>query len=156
MNPVVASRRIAAPLDRVFQTVSDVRHFSKAVPDITHVEYLSDTRSGVGTRFIETRVMNGREGKVELEITEYEENDHVRLVSDAGGTIWDSLFAVRQVGSKVELSLEMGVFPHTLIARLTTWLIRGVVARSIEADMDAVKTSCESPKGGAGGSWADQ
>jgi len=55
--------------------MAHIDNFRKAVPGITSVEFLSETRSGVGTRFRETRVMNGREATVELEVTEFVEND---------------------------------------------------------------------------------
>ena len=45
------TRAIDAPIDSVFQTVSDINHFSKAVPRILDVEILSEVKSGVGTPF---------------------------------------------------------------------------------------------------------
>lgn len=64
MKPVVVSRTIAAPIDLVFQTISDPRNFQAAVPHIKQVEFLTDQQSGVGTKFRETRVMQGREDSV--------------------------------------------------------------------------------------------
>lgn len=95
MSQTRISRTIDAPVDRVFRTVADVREFSAAVPDILGIEFLSETRSGVGTRFRETRRFGKREAATELEVTEYEMGQRVRIVSDAGGTVWDSLFTVR-------------------------------------------------------------
>ena len=46
------------------------------------------------TRFRETRVMKGREASTVLEVTEYESPRRIRLVSDEGGTIWDTVFTV--------------------------------------------------------------
>ncbi|MBT8402019.1 MAG: SRPBCC family protein, partial [Rhodothermia bacterium] len=85
---------IAAPVDRVFDTIAHIQNFSRAVPHIVNVEILSETQSGVGTRFRETREMRGREMTTELEITEYVKDKSVRIVSDEGGTIWDTLFTV--------------------------------------------------------------
>ena len=61
MAQYAATRTIDAPPDRVFRTVAHIDHFREAVPHITNVEYLSETQTGVGTRFRETRVMRGRE-----------------------------------------------------------------------------------------------
>ena len=41
------------------------------MPDVVKIEMLSDTTSGVGTRFLETRLMRGKEATTELEVTEY-------------------------------------------------------------------------------------
>jgi len=147
MNRIHISRTIAAPAGLVFQTVSDVRNFREAVPHITHVEFLSDQQSGAGTRFRETRVMHGRKQTVELEVAEYMENDRVRMVSDAGGATWDTMFSVSACSDRMAdmaiLEMEMEITPRTLLARLMTPLIRGMVVKGVEADMDAVKACCE-------------
>ena len=146
MKPIHISRTIAAPLDLVFQTVSDVRKFREAVPHITNVEFLSDLQVGAGTRFRETRVMNGREQTVELEVAEYIDDDRVRMISDAGGTVWDTMFTVSKGSDNVTLEMQMEIKPHTLFARIMTPLIRGMVVKAVESDMDAVKAFCESSR----------
>lgn len=143
MKPIQISKTIEAPVEVVFQTVSDVRNFRKAVPHITNIEFLTDQQVGVGTRFRETRLMNGSEQSVELEVAEFAENDRVRMISDAGGTIWDTLFTVTQDGEHSTLQMEMDIKPHTWFARLTTPFIRGMVVKGVETDMDAVKAYCE-------------
>ena len=146
MKPVYISRTIAAPLELVFQTVSDIRNFRDAVPHITHVEFLSDQHVGAGTRFRETRSMNGREHTVELEVAEYVVNERVRMISDAGGTIWDTMFTVSKGSDYVTLEMQMDIKPHKLVARIMTRLIRGMVVKGVETDMDAVKAFCESKR----------
>ena len=62
--------------------------------------FLSEVRTGVGTRFRETRLMHGKERSTELEVTEYVENERVRMVADTDGTVWDSVFVVSPVEGK--------------------------------------------------------
>ncbi|MCP4890026.1 MAG: hypothetical protein GY904_25910 [Planctomycetaceae bacterium] len=144
MKPIHTARTIIAPLDLVFQTVSDVRNFREAVPHITKVEFLSEQEVGVGTRFRETRVMNGREQTVELEVAEYVKDVRVRMISDAGGTVWDTMFTVSENVENVVVEMQMDIKPHTLFARIINPLIRGMIVRAVESDMDAVKAFCES------------
>ena len=140
-------RKIDAPVKAVFDAVADASNFSRAVPDIVRVEFLGESRVGVGTRFRETRVMRGREASTVLEVTEYVRNERVRMVADAGGTVWDSLFTVMGVGEgdgeRVRLELVMEARPYRLMARLLVPLMRRVVAKAVEGDMDAVKGWCE-------------
>lgn len=143
MTTTTRSITIAAPVERVFDAVAHIDRFSDAVPNIRDVEYLSDIRRGVGTRFKETREMNGREASSVLEVTEYEENKRVRLVSDAGGTVWDTLFTVQPANGETELAMVMEARPHTLLARVSTPMIKGMVAKAIQADLEAVKEYCE-------------
>lgn len=147
MTRTTVSRTIHAPIDKVFDTIAHVDNFSKAVPGILEVEYLSDRRKGVGTRFRETRRMGNREASTELEVTEYVANDRVRLVADEGGTVWDTVFSVKPVGDAVELTMVMDAKPHKLTARLMNPLIKGMVQKHIEKDLDAVKSYCEGDAG---------
>lgn len=143
MKAIHLSRSIDAPKDAVFRTISDIRNFSEAIPEITHVEFVTDQQSGAGTRFKETRVMKGRESTVEIEVAEYVENDRVRMVSDAGGTIWDTLFRVEEESGTTVLTMTMDIRPKSFLARIITPLIRGMVVKGVESDMDAVKAFCE-------------
>ena len=94
--------------------------------------------------FRETRMMNGREATVELEVAEYNKNQSIRMISDAGGTVWDTVFTVAKVGDATEMKMVMEAKPHKFMARIMNPLIRGMVAKAVEADMNCVKDYCES------------
>ena len=140
---VSTTRHIEAPIEEVFRTLATIDEFRKAVPGIVNVEFLSDSRYGVGTRFRETRMMNGKGVSTELEVTELAENEYIRIVSDAGGTIWDTIFRVAGIGKQTEMKMTMDAMPYDLGAKLITPLILGMVAKFVEQDMDSVKHHCE-------------
>ncbi|MDR9364470.1 MAG: SRPBCC family protein [Balneolaceae bacterium] len=143
MSTIKVTRQVEAPVGDVFETISDIRNFSKAVPDIVDVKFLSEIKSGVGTKFKETREFNGREAATVLEVTELVENDHIRIVSDTQGTIWDSLFTVTEKDGGCELTLEMEARPYKFLSKLMVPLMKGFVKKALEKDMDAVKGYCE-------------
>ena len=143
MSFTSVTKTIDAPKDLVFATVSDIQNFSKAVPHILEVEFLSEQKAGLGARFRETREMNGRKASTELEVTEFVENERVRMVSDAGGTIWDTLFSVSGDGDATRLDVVMDARPHKFLAKLVTPLIKGMVSKAVAKDIDAVKAYCE-------------
>ena len=143
MTRTVVTRAIRAPTETVFRTVADISEFSKVVDKIVHVEFLTEQKYGLGTRFRETRMMNGKEAATELEVTEFAENDHIRLVADSHGSIWDSIFTVRPTGDAVELKLVMEGRAYKLLPRIMNPLIKGIIQKAVEGDMDAVKAWCE-------------
>ena len=144
MGRTTASRTIQAPLETVFDTVARIENYSKAIPQIVNVEFLSDVRLGVGTHFRETRLMGGKEVSTELAVTEYVENDHIRLVTDTHGTVWDSVFTVKPASDGgVDLTLVMDANAHKFLAKLMNPLVKGVIRKALEKDMDAVKAFCE-------------
>ena len=146
MTRTQVSRIVNAPIGVVFNTVADINQFSKAIPHIVKVEILSDVRSGVGTKFRETRLMKGREAATDLEVTEFAQNEHVRLVADSHGTIWDSVFAVKSIAGGTELTLTMDAKSDKLIPKIMNRLIYGMVKKALERDMDSVKEYCEKEK----------
>lgn len=143
MTRTTVTRQIHAPLEKVFATVADIRNFSKAVPHITNVEFLTDTHLGLGTRFRETRMMQGKEHHTELEVMEYVENDKIRIIADTHGTIWDTTFTVRPFNDFVELQMVMDAKTDKFINKMMNRMIKGIVQKAIERDMDAVKDYCE-------------
>ena len=137
------ARRIDASPARVFGAVAHIDEFSKAVPGIVKVEFLSDRRAGKGARFRETRLVRGRESTVDLEVTEYEPDSRVRFVSDTHGTVWDTVFTVEPEGTGTVLTMTMDATGKSPLPRIVNVLIKGMVRKAIEADMDAVKAYCE-------------
>lgn len=145
MTRTELSRTIDAPVGVVFSTIADISNYSKAVPHIVNVEFLSEVRTGVGARFRETRKMGGRSATAELEVTEFVPNERVRIVSDQGGAVWDTVFTVTSAedGRATRLDVAMEARPHRFLARLLTPLTKGFVARAISADLNAVKIYAE-------------
>jgi uncharacterized protein YndB with AHSA1/START domain len=139
-------RTIHAPIELVFDTVSDISNFSRAIPHILNVEFLTDTRSGVGTRFRETRLMRGREAVTELEVTELVPNERVRLVAYTGGVLWDSVFTVTPKNGSTVLTLTMNSLTNNIMRKLMVLLIGGMLKTALEGDMDAVQAYCEKTK----------
>lgn len=143
MSQIVITRMIKAPVDRVFATVADIRNYANAVPAITEVDILTEQETGVGTRFREARWMKNREVATELEVTEYVENERVRLIADSHGAVWDSVFTVRPADGGTELVLTMESRAGGLIPRILNWLMSGMYRKALGQEMDAVKTFCE-------------
>lgn len=137
-------REVAAPADLVFEVVSDIHRFREVIDAIVDVEMHTEGPIGVGTRFRETRLMNGREASTTLEITEYQPPRRVRLVADEHGTVWDTTFDVEAAGPQsCVLVMRMEGRAHKILAKLMNPFIRGMIQRAVEGDMDAVKLHCE-------------
>ena len=143
MSRVAVSRRIAAPRERVFRAITDIERFPDHDPDIVAVEFLTEQRSGVGTRFRETRRMKKREMVTELEVTEFETNRRVRMVADTHGTVWDTLFSVDSVDDATELTIEMDARPHKLLPRIMNRFMTGFFRKGIAQHLDNVRRRCE-------------
>ena len=89
--------------------------------------------------------MKGKEATVELEVTEFVENEHIRIVSDTNGTVWDTVFTVAPVGDQTRLDMVMDAKAYKLLPKLMNPIIKGMIQKAIEQDMDSVKIYCETP-----------
>lgn len=144
MKQITITHHIKAPLEKVFDVIAHIDNYQNAVPHITKVEFLSETKRGVGAKFRETRNMKGREVSSTIEVTEYNPNELVRFVSDEGGTIWDTLFTTTASDNGTAMTMQMEARPYKLFAKLITPLIMGMIGKAVEKDMLALKEYCES------------
>ena len=144
MGRTVATRVIRAPLAVVFNTVSDVRRLAQALPVIRNVEFLTTTTSGVGTRYRQTRGTGSRAATYEMEVTEFVPNDHVRIVTQPAGTVWDSVFSVSPVSpDRTTLTLVMEGRTQRFLSIVLNFLIAGMLKRAVESDMNKITAYCE-------------
>lgn len=147
MAEVATVRNIDAPPQQVFDVISNIENLQEVNPNIVAVEFLSDSRTGVGTRFRETRRIGKREATTTLEVTEYEAPNHLRIISDEGGTIWDTVFTVDERAGGSTLRVRMDIRPYRMMARLMTPIAKRMVQTAIDNDMDGVKAYCEERAG---------
>jgi uncharacterized protein YndB with AHSA1/START domain len=137
-------RTIHAPVAAVFDTVADPAHFADAIGGVTKLEFLSATKSGAGTRFRQSRVINGKEMTLDFDVTEYVPNQRVRIVNEVHGTRWDSLITLTPSNAFTTLTMRMDTETRPLIPRLLMPLmLRLFIRKAVERDFDAVKAYCE-------------
>jgi len=143
MTMIAVQREIDAPVETVFRAVTEIERFPDIQPDVLAIEFLTESRSGVGTRFRETRRQGKNEMITELEVTEFDPPQRARMVTDSHGTIWDTVFLVRPSGGKSELVIEMDARPHTLLTKIMTPIMKGMFRKGMEEYIDLLREHCE-------------
>ncbi len=143
MPKIVVTEQIESSPPAVFDAVANLENLPTAIPMIQRIEFLGDQKSGVGTRFRETRLMGKSEHITELEVTELVENEHVRMVSDTHGTVWDSVFTVKPDGESTTLEIAMDARGHRMFARAMNFLLQGLFKKGLQSHIAAVKEHCE-------------
>lgn len=143
MPKIVVERAIHAPVSLIFDAVANIENLPNTSPDIVSVEFLSETRSGVGTRFREVRNHKGKEMVTELEVTEHETDRRARMVTDSHGTVWDTTFTTTPTGDDAVLRIAMDARGNTVFTRVMNMVMQSVFRRGLEKHIDTVKTYCE-------------
>lgn len=140
---------INAPIDKVFDVFADIKNAESRIEGISKIEILSEVKSGVGTRWRETRVIFGKEATEEMEISKLEKNKMYEVVAASNGAEYRTIFDFKEVngGTKVEMIFEGK--PVSLMAKLMTplgFLFKGMTKKLLQKDMDDLKEFIEAKK----------
>jgi carbon monoxide dehydrogenase subunit G len=147
MKSVAVGVRIDAPARRVWEVCSDIAHAADTIPDITKIEFLGESRQGVGTRWRETRLMSGREVTEVLEIAEWHPPESYVVVARHHGHEFRAVVRVASDGTWARLEYDFGARPLTFVGRVAGALLgpltRGSLVRALTAELAAIKRRCE-------------
>lgn len=135
---------IEAPPEGVWAVLTDIEGLPNREQAVEKIEFLTEQKTGVGTRFRETRSMGRRTVETELKVTEMDENESIRFVSDVGGTVWDTVYRCHPEGGATRLEIDMNARPHKLSARLMNPLILPMVRKGMVKHLADLKRFCES------------
>ena len=97
-----------APKD-VFQFVTDSANAPKVIPSVVRMEKLTDGPIGVGTRYQETRLIDGKEQTAELEIVAFDSGSRYSVRNEAQGieTIYEYDLHPENDGTRILLTCHV-------------------------------------------------
>jgi uncharacterized protein YndB with AHSA1/START domain len=100
---------IARSPKEVFGFITASENAPKVVPSVKSMVKLTEGPVRVGTRYRETRLMNGKDAHAELEIIEYEPNQKYAMKNMTEGiqTVYRYIFQPERDGTRVNLVCEI-------------------------------------------------
>lgn len=100
---------IARTPKEVFDFITASENAPKVAPNIKSMVKLTEGTVGVGTRYRETRLMNGKEAQAELEIVDFEPGQRYAMKNATEGieTIYRYTFQQEKDGTRVDLICEL-------------------------------------------------
>lgn len=103
------SEWIALPPKEVFDFVTDPNNAPKVVSSVKSMVKLTDGPAGKGTRYRETRLMNGKEQAAELEVAAFQPNEQYAVKNQLEGfeTTYTYHFAPENHGTRIKLICEV-------------------------------------------------
>ena len=150
MTAVTIVTEIAAPVGRVFEAFTDVEHSAGRVVNIRKTELLTVGGFKLGTRWLETREVLGREDTAEMETTAYERNRTYTITHNKGGARVDAVFTFTphdddRTSVAVDFHLQRGGLPPGALA-VVQWAIADRVRDVIGHDLADLKRFIERPQ----------
>ena len=120
----------------------DFENAAEHVPAIKSVEILSDVRSGVGTRFRETRVIFGKEASEVMEVTSFEPGRSYVVEAASCGQEYVTECRVEPDGTGCRAITTMHATPTTLTAKIVApicgVIFGGMMKKALRGDLEAV------------------
>ena len=103
------SEWISRPPKEVFDFITTSDNAPKVVPSVKSMVKLTEGPVRVGTRYRETRLMNGKEAHAELEVVAYEPNQKYAMknVTEGIETVYRYTFHPEGDGTRVDLVCEV-------------------------------------------------
>ena len=150
MTAVTIVTEIAAPVNRVFEAFTDVEHSAGRVANIRKTELLTVGGFKLGTRWLETREVLGREDTAEMETTAYERNRTYTITHNKGGARVDAVFTFTphdddRTSVAVDFHLQRGGLPPGALT-VVQWAIADRVRDVIGHDLADLKRFIERPQ----------
>ncbi len=143
---ILIEQEIKAPVEHVFQRLTDLDKWSETVSGIESVEKLTDGPVGVGTRFKETRVMFGKSCTEEMEFAEFRPNSMYAIEAHSCGCLYRTEIHCESSGASTKVRMEMNSKPLTLMAKLMSpmgWMMSGMMKKCLAQDLVDIKQAIE-------------
>lgn len=149
MAAITVQESIAARPEEVFAASSNIPAWAEVIPAITKIEMLTDGPIGVGTRFIETRTMFGREASETMEVIEFEPPSHYVLSAESHGCRYRTEIRFEPDGDATRMSFHFNAEPLTLFAKIMSFVMKPMMKKMIQLcakDLQALKEHIESQR----------
>ena len=134
---------IAAPSERVFAALTDLANAPKLLSGIGEVQLLTPGPLGKGSRFRETRTVQGSKATVEVEISEFEPNKRYAARNEMNGVEIVYCYDVQARDSGTRVELECQVMARGL-KKLMVPIIVGVLEKEDRGHLESLKKLVES------------
>ncbi|MGP4000164.1 SRPBCC family protein [Streptomyces sp. 8N706] len=145
---VVVERRVAAPVARVWEALTDLESAPSILSGVERVEVLTPGPFTEGTRWRETRRMLGKEATEEMLVTACEEPEHFVVEADSRGAHYVSDFTLTpEDQDATTVRMAFTATPYSGVAGMLAKVFGGLgaktVRQSIEKDLAEVAASVE-------------
>jgi len=144
---VAVEETFAAPIEKVYEVLSDIAHAEERIAGIEKLEILSDVTSGVGLRWRETRVMFGKEATEEMEMVQCDPPNFYRVEAASHGMEYVSEYSFRALDEgSTQVSLVFSGDPISFMAKLMTpigILFQGATRKALQQDLIDLRSAIE-------------
>lgn len=133
---------IARPQKQVFDFITDSRNAPKIGSNTKEMIKLTEGPVGVGTRYSETRIMNGKEAVAELEIVEFQppQKYSVKNVTEGIDSVYHYSIQPEKDGTRINLVCEVTA---SGVKKLMTPMVASILKKEDGDHLQRLKKAME-------------
>lgn len=146
MGNITLTRRVNAPIDRVFAVLTELERAPERISSIKRLEIITPGPVGRGTKFRETRMMFGKEATETMEITDVQPGKSMTISAGSCGAVFTTTFQLSREGSGTLIEQVTSCTPVSLFAKLMTpisMLMMKPMKKMMQRDLDDIAASIE-------------
>ncbi len=136
MSEVSVTRLVGAPIEAVWETVTDVGRYPERVASYVRIEFLSPQRTGVGARWRQWRTVFGREHDQTLEIVAWDPPHRAVTRARESGAAYETTYGLEAEKDATVVSVTFEARPTNPLAGLFQRLLG---RRFMEATREAME-----------------
>ena len=139
-------KHFEAPLEMVFELLSDLEHAEENIRGIEKLELLAPGPVGAGSRFRETRMMFGTASTEEMDVTAFDPPHGYTVECESCGAQCRADYHLVSDIAGTHVRLDFIVRPISLLAKLVSPFSRLMLRpmkKMMEADLDDLKAIAE-------------
>ncbi|CAM3628691.1 SRPBCC family protein [Cytobacillus oceanisediminis] len=138
-----SSEIINKPVHEVFNYMVTMENAPELMPYVVKVEKQTEGEIGRGTKFIETRMVRGKNIKADVEIIDFEKDKTYTTRSNANGLITEYKYAFHEIEEGTQVEMEANVKTSGLVAKLTKRFIVNIVKQEDGSQLQYLKEMLE-------------
>ena len=142
MSGFTVTEWINAPQTVVFDETIGTKNHKAIMPEGSSMEQITDGEIGVGTRFSETRVMNGKPATSELEVTGFERPNYYAVTNETSGvtTTYHYRFSAENDGTRINLEADVSAKG---VKKLMVPIVVGILKKEDDGHLAKLKQVIE-------------
>lgn len=142
------SIEIDRPAEQVWAAICDIENCVNFISAIENIEVLEKPDDGfVGFKWLETRIMFGKEATETMWITHATQNEYYQTRAENHGAVYISKMIIDDLGEKSRLTMSFEGEAQSMFAKimsaLMSFMIKGSMKKAIYKDLQDIKAHVE-------------
>lgn len=142
MSEFELSEWINAAPEMVFAVMTDLARAPEVIKSVRQMEKLTDGPVGTGTRFRETRVVNGKEAQTELTVIAYQPPRHYGVSAEQSGVTVTYTYTLVPENGGTRVQLQANITGGGL-KKLVLPVVASIMKREDGNHLENLKTAVE-------------